>query len=279
MTKRIMAYCLFGPGFVTILFLLYSCNNGSNETGTVTDPVPVTPVINYAVVNRFLHDTTAYTEGLLIHNGQLFESTGAPEGLDQTRSLIGITNPSTGKMDVKIELDRTKYFGEGICILNNKLYQLTYKNQLCFVYDARSFKPITQFKYSNTEGWSLATNGKHLIMSDGTDQLTFINPDNFTPVKRLAVTENGMKRDSLNELEYINGFIYANVWLTNHIVKIDTATGKVVGKLDLSPLSYEVRNQYANAETLNGIAYDSVSHTVFVTGKLWPGISQLNFPH
>ena len=125
-----IASCLVLP----MLLLLHSCSDNPTGKGhTTVTPVPVTPTINYAVVKSFPHDITAFTEGLLIHNGQLFESTGSPEGMDQTRSLIGITNLATGKIDPKIELDRDQYFGEGITILHDKLYQLTYKNQVCFV--------------------------------------------------------------------------------------------------------------------------------------------------
>lgn len=268
--------CLVLP----ILLLLQSCSDDPNETGqTTVAPAPAIPVINYAVVKNFPHDITAFTEGLLVHNGQLFESTGSPEGMDQTRSLIGITDLTTGKIDTKIELDRDQYFGEGITILKDKLYQLTYKNQVCFVYDAKSFKPIGRFNYPNKEGWSLTTNGTDLIMSDGTDKLTIINPADFKVIRQLAVTENGNQRDSLNELEYINGFIYANIWLNNHIVKIDPANGKVVGKLDLSSLCYEAQSKHRDANTLNGIAWDSAANKIYVTGKLWPNIYEINFSH
>lgn len=271
-----IAFCLMLP----MLLLLHSCSDNPTETNqTTVTPPPITPVINYAVVKSFPHDITAYTEGLLVHNGQLFESTGSPEEMDQTRSLIGITDLTTGKIDTKIELDRDQYFGEGITILHDKLYQLTYKNQVCFVYDARSFKPIGRFNYPNKEGWSLTTNGTDLIMSDGTDKLTIINPADFKAIRQLAVTENGNQRDSLNELEYINGFIYANIWLNNHIVKIDPSNGKVVGKLDFSSLCYEAQSKHPDANTLNGIAWDSATDNIYITGKLWPNIYQVNFPH
>jgi glutamine cyclotransferase len=265
---------------VATMSLLYSCNDNSTKTGQpTTELIPAIPVINYAVVKSFPHDITSYTEGLLMHNGRLFESTGSPEGLDQARSLVGITDLTTGKIDIKIELDRTQYFGEGITILKDKLYQLTYKNQVCFVYDANSFKQVGRYNYSNKEGWSLTTNGTELIMSDGTDKLTILQPDGFTPIKQLAVTENGIQRDSLNELEYINGFIYANIWLTNHIVKIDPSNGKVVGKLDLHSLNHEAKSKHPGADVLNGIAYDNVTDKIFVTGKLWPDIYQISFSH
>lgn len=259
---------------------LSSCKNGEkNPDETNTTAVPPIPVINYAVVKSFPHDVSSYTEGLLIHNGQLVESTGSPDDLPQTRTLVGITDTATGKMDIKIELDREKYFGEGIVILKDKLYQLTYKNRICFVYDAKSYKPIGQFSYNNQEGWGLTTNGTEIIMSDGTDKITFINPENFRPVKQLRITDNGTPRNYVNELEYINGFIYANIWLTDNIVKIDPSNGKIVGRLDISSLSNEAKGKRADAGALNGIAWDSTSDKIYITGKLWPNIYQINFPH
>ena len=260
--------------------IIYSCqNNPKSSESNITESIPSVAIINYAVSHYYPHDTTLFTEGFLFHNGQLFESTGSPDDLPQTKSLIGISNLTTGRFEKKIELDRTKYFGEGIAFLNNKLFQLTYKNQQGFIYDANSFKKIGQFKYSNLEGWSLTTNGKDLIMSDGTSNLTFINPDNLKPSRILKVSDNGIPQDSLNELEYIKGFIYANVWMSNFIVKINPATGRVEGKLDLSTLTLEAKNKNPRADVLNGIAYDSTTDKVYVTGKMWTNIYQINFSH
>ncbi|MEO5889570.1 MAG: glutaminyl-peptide cyclotransferase [Ferruginibacter sp.] len=258
---------------------LCSCNNNpdtAENENSIT--VPATPIVNYAVTKIFPHDTTLFTEGFLVHNNQLFESTGSPEDLPQTRSVIGIIDLATGKMDKKIEIDRSKYFGEGIAILNNKLYQLTYTTQVGFIYDARSFKKIGQFTYTNKQGWSLTTDGRELIMDDGTDKITFLDTTGLKPSRILSVTENGSPVIKLNELEFIKGFIYANIWLTNFIVKIDPSNGKVVGKLDLSSLSFEAKNKNPGADALNGIAYDSANDKVYVTGKLWPNIYQLDFP-
>lgn len=245
----------------------------------ITGTAPATPVINYAVKRFFPHDTTLYTEGFLVHNGRLFESTGSPEDHPEAKSVIGIIDLSSGKMEKKVELDKSKYFGEGIAILNDKLYQLTYTNQVGFIYDIKSFKKIGQFKYTNKQGWSLTTNGKELIMTDGTDKLTFLDPDSLKPVRILPVTENGLPVDKLNELEFIKGFIYANIWLTDFIVKINPANGKVEGRLDLSSLAFEARNKFPDADVLNGIAYDSATDKIYVTGKLWPNIYQVEFAH
>ena len=263
-----------------LLLLLYSCKGNSKSSETnITESASKIPIINYSVISTFPHDTTLFTEGLLVHNGKLFESTGSPEELPNTKSLIGIINLSTGKIDKKVELDKKKYFGEGIVFLKNKLYQLTYKKQLGFIYDAESFKQVGTFNYSNLEGWSLTTNGVDLIMSDGTANLTFLSPDNLKPVKTITVTENGLPLKELNELEYIRGFIYANVWQTNYIIKIDPSNGKVVGKLDLNSLAIEAKYKNPNSDVMNGIAYDSTNDKIYITGKLWPNIYQINFPH
>ncbi len=263
---------------LTLLFV--SCNNNESTTAKIsTDLVPTTPQINYSVTKEFPHDTSLFTEGLLFHNGILYESTGSPDELPFTKSLIVTDDLLTGKFDKKVELDKTKYFGEGIVFLDNKLYQLTYKNQMGFIYDSKTFKQIGTFKYSNIEGWSLTTDGKSLIMSDGTDKVTFLNPKSLTLIKVLSISDNNSPLDNINELEFIKGFIYANVWLTNSIVKIDTSNGKVVGRLDLSSLVFEAKNKNPHADVLNGIAYDSVTDKIYVTGKLWANVYEINFPH
>jgi glutamine cyclotransferase len=265
---------------ILTIIIIYSCHSNSKSDETnISKSIPTVPLINYSVAHYYPHDTTLFTEGFLFHNGQLFESTGSPDDIPQSKSMIGITNLTTGKFEKKIELDKTKYFGEGIVLLGNKLYQLTYKNQKGFIYNAESFERTGQFKYSNLEGWSLTTDGTNIIMSDGTNNLTFINPSNLKPTKILSITENGIPRDSLNELEYINGFIYANVWMSNFIVKINPTNGTVVGKLDLSSLTFEARNKNPRADVLNGIAYDSITNKIYVTGKMWANIYQINFTH
>lgn len=262
-----------------ILIMVYSCNDNSKSAkNEVPTKVSNIPLISYSVPNYFPHDITLFTEGFLFHDGELFESTGSPDDMPQAKSLVGIDDLKTGKFSPKIELDK-KYFGEGITFLDNKLFQLTYKSQTGFIYDAKSFKKIGEFKYANAEGWSLTTDGKYLIMSDGTDKLTYLDPVKLTPVKVLNVTGNGMPQDSLNELEYINGFIFANVWINNFIFKIDPSTGNIVGKIDLSFLTQEAKKKNPNADVLNGIAYDSTSDKIYVTGKLWPNIYQIDFKH
>lgn len=262
--------------------ILISCQPDKPEQNTtvpvVEDKTPEIPQIKFTVVNQYPHDITSFTEGFLFHDGKLFESTGATENLPQTRSLFGTVDLKTGKIDVKAELDRNIYFGEGIVILNGKVFQVTYKNQMGFIYDAKTFKNIGKFNYTNREGWGLTTDGKSIIMSDGTSYITYLDPTSFAVTKVLDVAENNYVLININELEYIKGFIYANIWMTNTIVKIDPNTGDVVGKMDLSSLAEEIKAKNPGAAEMNGIAYDSISDKILVTGKLWPTIYEIKFP-
>lgn len=255
---------------ISIVVLFCSCNSNEEDSEVIAYS---TPAIKYQETNYFLHDTSLFTEGLLIHNGQLFESTGSPNTL--RKSFIGINDLKTGSFVKKTVLTDTALFGEGIVFLKDKVYQLTYKNQTGFIYDANSFKQLNKFTYKNKEGWGLTTDGTSLIMSDGTDSLTYLDPATLKPVKSLKISENGFARDSLNELEYIKGYIYANIWLTNNIVKINAADGKVEGKIDVSPLTFKAMLSRPDCGEPNGIAYDSATDHMYITGKLWPYIFQL----
>src|SRR5579871_284212 len=237
------------------------------------------PAINYSVVNALPHDTTSYTEGFLFHNGELYESTGHAEDAPSSRSLFGTVDLKTGKINTKVELDKNKYFGEGIVFLNGKVYQLTYQTKIGFVYDAKTFKKLGDFTFPSAEGWGMTTDGTYLIMSDGTSNINYLDPNNFKLIKILGVSDNNGPVAAINELEYINGFIYANLYGTNYIAKIDTASGKVVGRLDLATLANEAKNKYPDALEMNGIAYDSVAKKVYVTGKMWPNIYEIKFSY
>jgi glutamine cyclotransferase len=193
--------------------------------------------------------------------------------------MIGIDDLGTGKVNKKIELDRRKYFGEGIVFFKDRLYQLTYTNQIGFVYDAGTFHRVDSFRYQNKEGWALTTDSLSLIMSDGTSHLTYFDPVSLKPVKTLVVTENGAPLDSLNELEYIHHYIYANRYTYNYVVKIDPASGKVLGRLDLTSLVEQEKNRNPGSDVLNGIAYDPGTDKIYVTGKLWSGIYEIVFSH
>ena len=271
--------------FFLILFsvlLLSSCTE-TKVPEVMNTPVVKTdnsaPQINYTLINTTPHDTTSFTEGLLFYNNQLFESTGAPEYLAQAKSLFGTVDLKTGKITTKVEIDKTKYFGEGIVFFKDKVYQLTYKNQIGFIYDAKTFKKTGEFSYQNKEGWGFTTDGSSLIMSDGTNTLTYFDPATLKVSKTLQVSSDGYAEDYLNELEFIKGFIYANIWNKNYIVKIDPNSGKVVGRIDLSALINTARNKHQHSLEMNGIAYDAATDKIYVTGKFWPDLYEINFQH
>lgn len=245
-------------------------NTTNTNQNTQVETVKKAPSIQYNVIKKIPHDTSLFTEGLFFSDKQLFESTGSPDNLPQTKSLIGTVELATGKFTKKIEIDRNKYFGEGAIILNNNLYQLTYKNKTGFIYNATTFESKGQFSYLSNEGWGLTTNGKDLIMSDGTNIITFLNPQTFTITKTIDVNEFNVALDYVNELEYVNGFIYANLYMKNEIVKIDAETGNVVGRLDLNPLLQEAQKRYPYSLETNGIAFNPQTNTFLVTGKMWP---------
>jgi glutamine cyclotransferase len=205
----------------------------------------------------------------------LYESTGSPDYLPQTESVLGILDLETGHIDTKVKLDRDIYFGEGSTILKDKIYQLTYKNQKGFVYDAKTFQQINTFNFPNTEGWGLTNDGENLIMSDGTNRLIYLSPENFKVIKTLEVKRGNIAQRSLNELEYIKEFIYANIYQTNQIVKINPENGEIIGVLDLSAIIAQTRRQSPNIAELNGIAYKASTNTVFITGKLWPQVYEI----
>jgi glutamine cyclotransferase len=219
--------------------------------------------ITYTILKTLPHNTDAYTEGLTIHNGKLYESTG-----QNGTSWVAEVDPGSGSHDKKIILDN-HYFGEGMTILNNKLYYLTWQTKVGFIYDAKTFRQIGEFKY-NTEGWGLTHNNNELIMSDGSEKIYFLDSTNLAVTRTITVTDNGARQKSLNELEWVNGYLFANVYETSRIVKIDPSTGKVVGRLDLSTIVEEIKRMYQNTAELNGIAYDKNSNALLITGKLWP---------
>jgi glutamine cyclotransferase len=264
---------------IVLIGISVGCTNNSHSSKKSINSSHTIESINFKVIKTYPHDTESFTEGFLFYNNQLFESTGSPEEFPKTRSVFGIVDLNTGKIDIKVELDRNSYFGEGIVIFEGKIFQLTYKNQTGFIYDLKSYKKIGSFKYSNKEGWGLTSDGKYIIMSDGTNIITYLDPDSLKVVKTLNVTFNGSSALYMNELEFIDGYIYANVWSTNNIAKIDPKTGIIVGIIDLSSLFNEARKSYPMSEATNGIAYDSSKDRIFVTGKFWPTIYQIKFPH
>ncbi len=245
---------------VLLALIVMSC--GEKKANVPANPVD-TLRISYSVISTLPHDTEAFTEGLTINNNRIFESTG-----QNGKSWVAEVNPGTGAHDKKIILDN-HYFGEGMTILNNKLYYLTWQTKIGFVYDARTYKQISEFTYDN-EGWGLTHDDKNLIMSAGTDKLYFLDTATLKVARTLSVKNGKAPVKKLNELEYVNGYIFANVYETSLIVKIDPTSGKVVGIIDLSAQTDEIRRSFPNTNELNGIAYDKNSNALLITGKNWP---------
>lgn len=270
---------------LTVLIVFAACNSNTPDSIVTSTPEAAPAIIGFTVINTYPHDTGFYTEGLEFHEGLLFESSGS--GSAETEgdkppypSAFGIANLKTGKVDRKVTLDNTIYFGEGITILNGKIYQLTWQTHKGYIYDAKTYKLLQEFSYPGP-GWALTHDSTHIIMSDGTSNLQFIDPAAITNTLKaqsiLGVTDNNGPVGDINELEYIDGFIYANQYQTNYILKIDPSNGKVVGKLDLSSLVAEIKAKQPDAEVLNGIAYHPETKSLYVTGKLWPTIYEIRF--
>ena len=235
------------------------------------------PISSYSLVGVHAHDTAFFTEGFEFHEGQLFESSGSGTGDDEKplyASAFGILNMKTGKVEKKAELNNTQYFGEGITFFNGKIYQLTWKNHKGFIYDAKTFKQLDTFAYQGA-GWALTHDSTRLIMSDGTSNIRFLDPATLKVLSVIGITDNNGPVFNINELEYINGFLYANQWETNYILKIDLSSGKVVSKLDLSNLDAEARKQFAGAREMNGLAWHADTQTLYVTGKCWPMVFEI----
>lgn len=246
--------------FALAVILLAACSEKkSPETTATADPL----LIPFTVLKTLPHDTEAFTEGLTIHDSKVLESTG-----QNGKSWVAEVDPGSGTHTKKITLDN-RYFGEGMTVLNNKLYYLTYKTKVGFIYDATTYKQIGEFTY-DTEGWGLTHDSKNLIMSDGSEKIYYLDTASLKVVRTLTVTDGTAKIKNINELEYVDGFLFANVYETSVIVKIDPASGKIVGKINLEPQVQEVERMFQSAAELNGVAYDKNSNAFLVTGKFWP---------
>ncbi|MDA2919898.1 glutaminyl-peptide cyclotransferase [Desulfobacterota bacterium AH_259_B03_O07] len=250
---------------------VYSCDgevstsSGGKSGGTVTSDEGV-KIHTFRVINSFPHDTEAFTQGLVFDQGEFFEGTGL-----RGRSSLRRVDLRTGDGLVILELS-SQFFGEGITTFDGKIAQLTLSSNVGFVYDRASFEKLSEFSYP-TAGWGITYDGENLIMSDGTATIRFLDPQSFEVVRSIEVFGDDGPVTGLNELEFIKGEIYANIFPTEIIVIISSATGKVTGFIDLiGILSAEERT--ANAVT-NGIAYDSVNDRLFVTGKLWPKVFEI----
>ena len=231
----------------------------SGEPGTIEAPVPVW---TYEILNAYPHDPSAYTQGLVYWDGALFESTGL-----YGQSSLRRVDLTTGKIlkEAPVSAD---YFAEGITILKGRIYQLTWVERQGFIYEPGGFFVVGKFNYEG-EGWGLTNDGRSLIMSDGTSQIRFINPDSFMTERTISVSLEGRRVSNVNELEYIKGEIFSNVWQTDTILRINPETGRVTGLIDLTGLLSANRADPGN-DVLNGIAYDEKGDRIFVTGKRWP---------
>jgi glutaminyl-peptide cyclotransferase len=225
------------------------------------------PVAKIRIVNIFPHCPESFTEGLVYHQGYLYESTGI-----KGKSALKKIEIKSGKVIKEVNLS-DEYFGEGMVILKNKIYQLTWQNQVGLIYDLTSFRNAGKFSYQG-EGWGLTTDGKYLIMSNGSSVITYLNPKTFTVIRKINVQDGEMPVNNLNELEFIRGEIWANIFMEDFIVRISPQTGSVLGWIDLSKLQIMFSDK-GKKDVLNGIAYDPDGDRIFVTGKYWPNLFEI----
>ena len=277
---------LLGLLLLTIVFGGAGCDGGANTTNTNTPGGPAVnkstvananvnanavadqvPVYGYEVVNTFPHDPAAFTQGIIFHDGALIESTGL-EG----RSTLRRVELQTGKVLQKVDVPPF-FFAEGMTLFNGKIYQLTWKGEKGFIYDPQTFKKTGEFTYTG-EGWGLTHDADSLILSDGSNQIRFIDPNTYKVKRTINVLDRGRPLEEINELEYVRGEIFANIWHDDRIVRIDPQTGRINGWVDMTNLLKpgDVTNEEA---VLNGIAYDEQGDRLFVTGKLWPKLFEI----
>jgi glutaminyl-peptide cyclotransferase len=261
-----MRYLLVA-GFSILLFISCKDEPTADDTNTTTNPNAIAAPANvgYQVIASYPHDTGSYTQGLIWVNNTLYEGTGL-EGFSKLMKI----DIKTGKPKQEIKL-ANEIFGEGITILNNKIYQLTWMNHKVFVYDATTFQKQQEFTWDN-QGWGITNNGTDLIVSTGSNNLYFVDPNTFKIKNLVGVFDNNGPVGNLNELEYIDGAVYANVYTTDYIVKIDPSNGHVIGRLNMEGL---LENSGKSADkqagnVLNGIAFDSAKKSLYITGKKWP---------
>jgi glutamine cyclotransferase len=252
---------------ITITFALFS-NNSFTPNGTPNETIgPEIIYYTYQIVKTYPHNESAFTQGLVYEDGTLYEGTGL-----YRQSTIRQVDLETGNVTQIYSLP-AHFFGEGITIFENKIIQLTWKNNIGFVYNKENFELLQQFNYF-TEGWGLTNNSSALIMSDGTATLHFLDPQTFQIINQIVVYDEKGPVTRLNELEYINGSIYANIWLEDTIAIINPQSGNVTGWIDLSGLK-DLMNSTTSDNVLNGIAYDSNKNRLFVTGKNWSKLFEI----
>lgn len=252
---------LFLP--MTLGLMLSACSGAVTSSTQAGPPQRYT----YRVVNAYAHDPEAFTQGLVYDQGVFYEGTGLWGG-----SSIRKVELETGKV-LQMEAIAPEHFGEGIALWGDQLIQLTWRSNVGFVYDRETFAPLHEFSYA-TEGWGITHDGKRLIASDGTSTLYFWDPATFKEIGRIEVKDGDQPVVRLNELEYVNGEIFANVWQTDRIARIDPTTGRVLGWIDLTGL-LNAQERAGTEDVLNGIAYDAQGGRLFVTGKLWPKVFEI----
>lgn len=252
-------------GFTKVKALVYfEGNNTETETNFTIYAKDEPKLLTYKILNTFNHDSTSYTQGYEFYKGILIEGSG-----QRGKSTLRKTDYKTGNTLEKIDLE-SKYFGEGVTILNDKIYQLTWQERTVFVYDAKTLNLEKTFPYfKEIDGWGLTNDGTNLYMSDGSEKIYIVNPENFEMVDYINVYSNANKIDSINEMEWIDGKIWANVYERDMIIKIDPKTGAIENILNLTELKSKVTNTLQQGEVLNGIAYNPQTKTILVTGKNW----------
>jgi len=263
--KRLM---LLGLLAVLLNGVPISANGADTDSVNKSLNATAIPLFGYEVVNAYPHDPSAFTQGLVYEDGVIYEGTGL-----NGQSTLRRVDPETGRVLQQTSLAST-FFGEGIAIWKDRLIQLTWRSDLGFVYGKENLTRIENFSYQ-TEGWGLTSDGKRLIMSDGTETLYFLDPSTFTKEGEIRVTAKGEPVKGLNELEYIKGKIYANMWPSNWIAIISPDTGLVFGAINLKGLLQESDTQGHKVDVLNGIAYDAKTDRLFVTGKWWPKLFEI----
>jgi glutaminyl-peptide cyclotransferase len=242
-------------------------NSGANANGNAARSASAVPVYGYEVVNTYPHDAQAFTQGLIFQDGQLLESTGL-----EHHSTLRRVELQTGKVLQKVDVPGY-YFAEGMTLFGGKIYQLTWQAEKGFVYDPKTFQKTGEFPYDG-EGWGLTHDADSLILSDGTPRIRFLDPNTYAVKRTITVTDAGRPVEEINELEYVRGEIYANIWHRDRVARVDPSDGHVAGWIDLSGLLKpgEVTSEEA---VLNGIAYDEQGDRLFVTGKLWPKLFEI----
>ena len=248
-----------------------SCNN-TPGSGNGNDSISAPKSLSYSILTVYPHDTGSFTQGLAFYKGELYEGTG-----ERGRSKLMKIDLATGKSLKEISLEN-KYFGEGITVFNDTIYQLTWQENTVFAWSL-DFKKLKEFplKTTTTEGWGITHDGKNLIVTDGGSNLHYFEPSTFRLLRIQGVTESGNPSFNLNEIEFIDGFIYANQWQYHYILKIDPANGTVVAKADLTEIVNRVKAKDPSIDYLNGIAYDPQSKKMYIPGKRWPELYEIQF--